>query len=319
MAGRRWYRLTMVFVLALVALGSSRAIAHEFRPAVLTVRALDDGRFAFRFEPPLDDRRNPIPDIRPRFSEHCRVTPGIVDCQGRGLASIAIDGLDRHPVDVVVRVRWGESREHHAVLRGTDNVVELPDRMEGAGAGDVIGVYTALGVEHIVIGVDHVLFVLGLTALVGIRRRLLWTITGFTAAHSITLAMSALAGLSLPSRPVEVGIALSIVLLAVEIVDDRPSLTRRAPAAVAFAFGLLHGMGFAGALAEIGLPADSATVALLGFNLGVEAGQLAIVGLAAGIAWLLARAGFASRRVLVLCAYLGGSVATAWTLQRLLG
>lgn len=303
----------------LLCIFCGRASAHEFRPAVLTVSALEDGRFAYRFQPPLDDKRGPIDAVQPRFAEHCEVGVGVLDCHGRGLARIELEGLRDYPVDVVVRVRWLDGSERHAVLRDDDDSLELPDRLVGAPASSVARAYVGLGVEHILIGTDHVLFVLGLTALVGLRRRLLWTVTGFTVAHSITLALSALGGLSLPSRPVEVGIALSIALLAVEIVEDRPSLSRRAPGVVAFAFGLLHGMGFAGALAEIGLPADRGALALLGFNAGVEIGQLAIVAAAAAVAWLWTRFKLPARRARLVCAYVGGAMAIAWTLERLLG
>lgn len=311
-------RLLALVVLVLVWIAVRPAVAHEFRPAVLSVQGTEDGRFAFRFEPPLDDKRQPLPDVQPRFAGHCEVSATIVDCGGRGLGRIEIEGLRRHPVDVVVRVRWADGREHHAVLRGQEDGLDLPDRMDGAGVGSVLWAYLELGVEHILIGTDHVMFVLGLTALVGLRRRLLWTVTGFTVAHSITLAMSALWGVSLPSRPVEVGIALSIVLLAVELIDDEPSLSRRAPGAVAFGFGLLHGMGFAGALSEIGLPSDHAALALAGFNIGVELGQLGIVAIAAAVAWAWLRAALPTRQIVTLLAYVGGTVATAWTLERLL-
>jgi len=314
----RWMTVGMG-VLLLVVLASGQASAHAFRPAVLTVRAQQDGRFAYRFQPPLDERRAPINHVVPRFADHCTVTGAMVDCQGDGLRRIEIDGLQRHPVDVVVRVVWPDNTEHHTVLRGPQHGVDIPNRMSGAGAGSVMAAYTRLGFGHIAEGTDHLLFVLGLTALVGLRRKLLWTITGFTLAHSITLALSVTVGLSLPSDIVEVGIALSIVLLAVEIIDDRPSLSRRAPVLVAFAFGLLHGMGFAGALREIGLPAERAASALLGFNVGVELGQVAIVGVAASLAWAWRRWGRAPRAVVVVCAYAGGAVGVAWAVERALG
>ncbi|MEM6992398.1 MAG: HupE/UreJ family protein [Myxococcota bacterium] len=310
-------RAVAALCFAVLCLSATIASAHEFRPAVLTLIGLEDGRFSLRFQPPLDDKRAAIEAVTPRFSDACDVGLGVVDCHGRGLSEISIDGLSEYPVDVVVRVRWPDGRERHAVLRGRDDTLVLPDRMVGADAASVAGVYVALGVEHIVIGTDHVLFVLGLTALVGIRRRLLWTVTGFTVAHSITLALSALGGVSLPSRPVEVGIALSIALLAVELVDERPTLSRKAPGIVAFVFGLLHGMGFAGALSEIGLPPDRSVLALLGFNVGVELGQLAIVAVAAGVGWAWTRWSLPTARARVWAAYAGGTIAMAWAFERL--
>jgi hydrogenase/urease accessory protein HupE len=140
--------------------------------------------------------------------------------------------------------------------------------------------YLVLGVRHILGGVDHLLFVLALVILVRDWRRVAITVTAFTVAHSITLVAATLDWISVPGQPVEAAIALSIVLIAVEIVNarrGRVSLTVRWPWLVAFCFGLFHGLGFAGALAEVGLPHHAIPIALLFFNLGVEIGQLAIV------------------------------------------
>ena len=134
-----------------------------------------------------------------------------------------------------------------------------------------------LGVEHILSGIDHLLFVVALLFLVGFNRQLVWTITAFTLAHSLTLASAALGWLTLRSPPVEATIALSIVLVAGEALHKRETLARRLPALVAFLFGLVHGLGFAGALSEIGLPQNHLATALLTFNLGVELGQLVAV------------------------------------------
>ncbi|MEM8769960.1 MAG: HupE/UreJ family protein, partial [Pseudomonadota bacterium] len=140
--------------------------------------------------------------------------------------------------------------------------------------------YTILGVEHILEGVDHLLFVLALLFVVSTNWKLIQTITAFTVAHSITLGLATLGYINMPSAPVEAAIALSIVFLCVEIVHTRrgrKSLTFSYPWIVAFAFGLLHGLGFAGALADIGLPPTEIPLALLFFNLGVEIGQLIFV------------------------------------------
>src|SRR5690606_27620473 len=222
------------------------------------------------------------------FPEHCSTTADTVDCHGRGLGELTIAGLRHHPVDVVVRIRWSDDRERTLVLHGDDDHATLGDGTVGQSTAGLLGTYLALGVEHILIGIDHVLFVLGLLLLVGLRKRLLAAITGFTLAHSLTLAASTLGWAALPQGPVEACIALSIVLLACELVHERPTLTRRLPGVVAFVFGLLHGFGFAGALQEIGVPPDRAPLALLGFNLGVELGQLAIIA-AAGLVGLAAR------------------------------
>ena len=146
---------------------------------------------------------------------------------------------------------------------------------------EVVRTYTVLGIEHILGGFDHLLFVLALVLLVQGTRRLIATITAFTAAHSLTLAGATLGWVNVPGPPVEASIALSIAFVASEIVhrrQGRTSLTQRYPWVVAFTFGLLHGFGFAGALAEVGLPASSIPIALLFFNVGVEIGQLLFVG-----------------------------------------
>ena len=181
--------------------------------------------------------------------------------------------------------------------------------------GEIASAYTVLGVEHILTGIDHQFFVIGLLFLVGFNRRLVWTITAFTVAHSLTLACSAMGWLELRSAPVEATIALSIVLVAGEALHQQQTLARRWPALVAFLFGLVHGLGFAGALREIGLPENHLLAALLTFNIGVEIGQLLIVT----AAWLLWRLishwpKVALARTAVL--YGIGTVAAYWSWER---
>lgn len=298
-----------------LALGVNPARAHEFRPAVLSLRQTAPDRFQWRWQPAFDAERKPLAQVHPVFPEHCTARGEQLDCQGRGLGSLRVAGLDRHPVDVVVRVQWSDERRRTEVLHGDRDRVELGDGSVGQSTMALLGTYLALGVEHILVGIDHVLFVLGLLLLVGFRRRLLGAITGFTLAHSLTLAASTLGWAVLPQQPVEVCIALSIVLLAAELLRPRDTLTRRRPGVVAFVFGLLHGFGFAGALQEIGVPPDRAWVALLGFNVGVELGQLGIIA-AAGLLGLLARRLPHAGRWRRAAAYAGGTVATVWTFER---
>ncbi|MGO1120973.1 HupE/UreJ family protein [Rhodovibrionaceae bacterium A322] len=184
--------------------------------------------------------------------------------------------------------------------------------------------YSLLGVEHILIGIDHLLFVLALLFVVSGFWKLAKTITAFTLAHSITLGLATLGYVSLPSAPVEAAIALSIVFLASEIIwraRGRQSLTYQAPWLVAFAFGLLHGLGFAGALADIGLPAPEIPVALLFFNIGVELGQLLFVAAALLLGWLIARLplparGLSNARLTLV--YGIGTLASYWVIERAL-
>ena len=177
--------------------------------------------------------------------------------------------------------------------------------------------YAFIGVEHILLGPDHLLFVLGLLFITVSSRKLIWAITAFTIAHSITLALAVLGLLTLRSEPVEACIALSIVLLAREVLTDSDSLSKRLPWLVAFGFGLLHGLGFAGALQEVGLPAEQLPVALLSFNVGVEAGQLLFVlAVWQCTQWVRVRSAAWERSLRTCIAYGMGVVAVYWVIER---
>lgn len=230
---------------------------------------------------------------------------------------IVIDGLSATFTDVLVRLEGSDGTTQVARLTPSAPafVVEAePSRIR------VAGTYLRLGVEHILGGIDHLLFVLALLIIVRGWGSLLKTITAFTLAHSVTLALAALGFVRVPSAPVEAVIALSILFLAAEIVhgrQGRPGLTEQFPWVVAFTFGLLHGFGFAGALMEIGLPEQSIPLALLFFNVGVELGQLLFIAIAVTIGAILRRIAapwpvWAWR----LPAYAIGSLAAFWTIQR---
>jgi hydrogenase/urease accessory protein HupE len=234
--------------------------------------------------------------------------------------------LSATSTDVLVRI---ES------LGGTTQTVRLsPTKttfvvQTAPGAGEVAATYLRLGIEHILFGFDHLLFVLALVILVRDWRRVALTVTAFTVAHSITLAAATLGLVNVPGPPVEAAIALSIVLVAVEIVNARrgiPSLAARWPWLVAFCFGLLHGFGFAGALAEVGVPHHAIAVALLFFNLGVEIGQLVFVAAVMTAGGLFRRAiavrldpALVQQTVNwldVTAAYAIGAVAAYWLIER---
>ena len=175
--------------------------------------------------------------------------------------------------------------------------------------------YGLLGVEHILSGVDHLMFVLSLAMLLGFRRQLLVAITGFTLAHSLTLALAALDWVRWPAGPVEAWIALSIVMVSAEALSQRDSATRRFPFIVALVIGLIHGLGFANALLEVGLPGNNWISALLSFNAGVELGQLGVIGVGRLLAHQIeARPWSARARSLVLMVF--GSVAAWWVIER---
>lgn len=238
--------------------------------------------------------------------------------------TFAVDGLASTSTDVLFRLDYADGRSFtHRLVPAHPSVV-IPQR---PGAFDVITTYTVLGIEHILRGVDHLLFVFALLLLVKTWRRLVWTITAFTAAHSLTLAAATLGVVKVSSAAVEATIALSILFLATELARhvpggpdaQRETLTMRFPWIVAFCFGLLHGLGFAGALRDIGLPEQAVPLALLFFNAGVEIGQLIFIGavlvLGAALALLPRKLPAASPR---FAAYVIGCVAAYWVFARAL-
>jgi hydrogenase/urease accessory protein HupE len=185
----------------------------------------------------------------------------------------------------------------------------------------VAAAYLVHGIEHILFGFDHLLFVLALVLIVRDRRVLLWTVTAFTLAHSVTLSLATLGYVDVPGPPVEATIALSILLLTYEIVRARsgePSLTVRWPWLVAFSFGLLHGFGFAGALTDLGLPRGDIPLALFSFNLGVELGQLAFIGIVLGTMAAAGRLLSApvTGHVFTVTTYTIGGLAAFWSIER---
>jgi hypothetical protein len=236
-----------------------------------------------------------------------------------GLAgqTIAIDGLEAFATDVLLRVQHADGRVETHLLKPFQPSVTLRSAGDGARGG---GAYLYLGIEHILLGVDHLLFVLGLLLIVRDRWMLLKTVTSFTVAHSITLAVATFDIVQVPAAPLNAVIALSIMFLGPEIVRvwrGETSFTIRHPWVVAFAFGLLHGFGFASGLAQLGLTRDEIPLALLTFNVGVEIGQLAFVVLIL----LLERAfhQLAIRWPLVVArlpGYTVGVLGAFWTIQR---
>ena len=262
-----------------------------------------------------------------RFDLACQ-SPGLAGAPGGSV--IAIDGLGNARIDVLLRVSWRNGHTASAVLHAGQPSLAIPERSQPEA---ILGSYVSLGVEHILLGPDHLLFVLGLLLLVKRRKALLIAISAFSAGHSVTLSAAALGVVAAPSAPIEAIIALSIVFLAREIVvangaggadgaseprgAARPSLTQRAPWLVAASFGLLHGFGFAGALAETGLPPDDIPVALLSFNIGVELGQIAFV-LVVLAALRGARALIRSTAVpTLITAHAMGALACFWCVERL--
>jgi HupE/UreJ protein len=265
-------------VMALLVLVSAPARAHEMTMAEMEVRETSPGEFLWQWSA-SSDKRPMGSDLVPRWPEVCTATGSALRCGGDGLkGTLAIDGVGKRYSAALVKVVWldGESRVY--TLTAAQPSVELYGSADDhRDSSEIARAYVILGVEHILGGIDHLLFVIGLLFLVGFRRRLVGTITAFTLAHSLTLACSAFGWLTLRPAPVEAMIAMSIVLVACEALRDRETLARRMPALVSFLFGLVHGLGFAGALKSIGLPQSHLTLALLTFNVGVEIGQLCTV------------------------------------------
>jgi hydrogenase/urease accessory protein HupE len=324
-------RCTPLFLaLVLVLLIAAPAYAHESRPAYLQLREVSDGRYEVVWkQPAVGDL---VLRLTPIFPEPCalsgaadrQLVPGALftrmtlNCPG-GLAgkTIRVAGLEDTITNVLVRVYHANGAEETHLVRSDSPSVTI----RGTGSwAERAGSYLLLGVEHILFGVDHLLFVFGLLLIVRRRWMLVKTVTAFTVAHSITLAMATLGYANAPVEPLNAAIALSILFLGPEIVRSwrgESSLTIRQPWLVAFLFGLLHGIGFAGALTGAGLPRADLPLALLTFNLGVEIGQLGFVCLVL----LLER----SFRQLEICwpvwakrspGYLVGSLGAFWTIQR---
>ena len=304
------------WLLAGLALIAGSGWAHELSMAEMQLRETSRGEFIWVWA--ASEKRGTLDDLRPVWPEGCRAEDNLLHCGEAGLSgSLRIEGVGKTYSAALVKVFWLDGNSHVYTVTAGQPVVHLYGSADDQrGSGEIASAYTLLGVEHILTGVDHLLFVIGLLFLVGFNRRLFWTITAFTAAHSLTLACSALGWLVLRPPPVEATIALSIVLVAGEALHQRETLARRWPALVAFLFGLVHGLGFAGALKEIGLPENNLLVALLSFNVGVEIGQLLTVGCAWAL-WRLTRRWPELARARTALLYVIGSVAAYWSWMRL--
>jgi hydrogenase/urease accessory protein HupE len=310
-------RLALVgLFLTASALRSVPASAHEMTMAEMELRETAPGEFFWQWSA-TNDKRPMGNDLVPRWPAGCVGGPSNVHCGAEGLeGTLAIDGVGKTYSAAIVKIFWRDGQSHAYTITSAQPSVQLYGSADDQrGKGEIARAYTILGVEHILSGVDHLLFVAGLLFLVGFRRRLIGTITAFTLAHSLTLACSVFGWITLRSPPVEASIALSIVLVASEALRDRDTLARRLPALVSFLFGLVHGLGFAGALKNVGLPQSHLPLALLTFNVGVEIGQLTMVL----VAFAVVRAPFPQRWLTGArrpALYAIGIVAAYWSWQR---
>lgn len=323
----------LVFFLFFLFSLQSPASADNFRPAYLQLTAISGEHYDVRWKTPAQSETvalsvAPIFPVgsevsRPlvtSYAEGSAVTIGQVRFPG-GLAgkTIRFDGLAESGNQALVRVVQTDGAEELYKVSPSDPKLTLPKQPHSLGISIR---YTRLGIEHIMLGFDHLLFVAALSMLVANLRALFWTITSFTLAHSITLALVTFDAIRVPIPPVEAFIALSIIFVAVEILrqnQGRPTLSSRKPWLVAFAFGLLHGLGFASALAEIGLPRDNVPLALLFFNVGVELGQVVFVAALIAIAALARRwsSPISFQRARIVSTYGIGGLASFWLIDRI--
>jgi hydrogenase/urease accessory protein HupE len=325
---------TVLFLVSFLLLILAATVqAHEIRPAYLKITEVEKGVFDVFWKAPVRGTlRLKIDPVLPEHFEN--VTPPQVQVLPEAILktwqirsntgtlageTIVIDGLDTTITDVLITILFLDGRSHSKILRPAEPSYIVPEK---ATKTEMAWTYLVLGVEHILLGVDHLLFVFGLLLLVSGAWLLVKTITAFTVGHSISLALATLGFVYVPAGPLNAAIALSIVFLGAELVRARRGehfITVRKPWIVAFAFGLLHGVGFASALTKLGLPASAIPLALLFFNVGVEIGQLLFILLT-----LLLIASY--RRMEVqwprwgepIPAYTIGSVAMFWFIGRFL-
>jgi hydrogenase/urease accessory protein HupE len=306
------------------------AQADELRPFYLELRETSTGQWDVLWKAPV--LGGVAGSGRPLLPPQCRLALNPPQLVGGALVAsgtarctaplsgttVGVAGLAPGSPDGLVRIAPLGQPVQAAQLRADAPTIVVAAR---ASRWQVAQTYVVIGVEHILAGIDHLLFVVALVLLLRRTGAVVAAATAFTIAHSITLAGTTLGLFGLPQAPVEAVIALSIIFLAVEIVKARPEqprLSQRLPWLVAFLFGLLHGFGFAGALREVGLPPGEVPMALLAFNIGVEAGQLLIIAAAAVLLWLVRRlAPTRFKPAIMASAYAIGSIASYWFIDRL--
>lgn len=316
-----------------IVFGASTSAAHEVRPSYLELTEVRAGEFDILFKTPMrGDLRlsltpafsggtEPLASIAARATGDAAVQTwrikAIDPLRGQ---KIGIVGLENTMTDALVRIAFLDGSTWVRRLTPQEPSAEIPARQSG---WSVASLYLKLGIEHILLGIDHLLFVLALLIIARETWLLIKTVTAFTLAHSITLALATLGYVHVPSAPVEAVIALSIVFVAREIIraqHGEVGLTARLPWIVAFTFGLLHGLGFAGALSEVGLPEGHIPVALLFFNVGVEIGQLLFIAAVLALMALIQRIRIAwPRWARAAPAYAIGCVAMFWVVERVSG
>lgn len=330
------------WLMVVVAMCVSEAQAHRFAPSLLKFTEIGDGQFSAVWKTPIDGAS--ATPLRPVWPEACSIlSESPVFQEGTGTVSnwtldcsrvgpdglvgqtLSVSGLALNQASVMVMLSLRDGRYYQSVVNEAEPEFVVPAQPS---SGFVLSEYPVLGAEHIWEGPDHLMFVFGLLLLVGGGARLVWTITAFTVGHSITLAIVTLGVFKYPTALVEFAIALSIFLLALELaprpedyakswLDRFTGLFHKYPWWLAGGFGLLHGMGFAGALADIGLPQNNVPLALFAFNVGIEIGQLAFVFLLLGFWWVVSKfLTLQPERLLPVPVYLLGGLSAMWCIER---
>ena len=319
--------LLLIFLLSLFSL------ADEIKLSYLEIKESKSHHYTVLLKLPVkEDKKLPIHLILP---ESCKsVTPKMsylvngayvdnweMKCN-EGLVGqiLRFEGLKKTSTDALLRLEFINGISQSTLLTPSNQSYIIPKE---ASSYEIIQTYTWLGITHILLGFDHLLFVFALLLIVKNMRRLLWTVTAFTLAHSLTMVVATLGIVHIPQAPVEAIIALSILFLSMEIIHEKQGkvgLTSRFPWVIAFIFGLLHGFGFAGALAEIGLPQQSITLALIFFNIGVELGQVMFVATVVFIAVMLQRLKYLTllNKLQTTIVYTMGGVSSFWLIERTL-
>jgi hypothetical protein len=325
-------RHTMALILLPLLLAVSFVLsADEFRPALLEVTEREGGWVEVTWKAPtMGEQVLALTPVLPEFfaplgpgsSQRvpgAMITTSSFSTAGQGLngATVGVAGLSAVPADVVVQVNLLDGTEHSAVLRSNSPTFTIPEEVTNK---ELAGSYWQMGTIHILEGYDHLLFLLALLLIVSGVWPLLKTVTAFTLAHSLTLALATLGLIHIPQVPTEAVISLSIMFLAVEVVRKNAgqlTLSERYPWLIAFTFGLVHGLGFAGALYEIGVPQNAVPLALLMFNLGVETGQvLFVLVVSVLLAGLHKLHGITALTLEKATPYAIGGVAAFWTIDR---
>ncbi|MEI6441186.1 MAG: HupE/UreJ family protein [Alphaproteobacteria bacterium] len=321
----------LVFIASLTI--STTALAHEVRPALVQINQTAPGSYQVTWKQPV------VGDMAVRMVPH--LSSGVLDKpvtteeispafrirtwdvkDGAPLdgQTLTIEGLKETVTDVLVRITPTQGTEINTVIHPSEAAYRI---VLSGPAGMAVPAYLRLGIEHILTGFDHLMFVLGLLLLIGTSWRIVKAVTAFTVAHSLTLALAALGFVKFPTAIIEALVALSIVFVASELLISKDTLTRRRPWLIAFVFGLLHGLAFAGALSNIGLPPHAEPQALFLFNVGVEIGQLAFITTAVAVILILRslrqRLSFNTDTLARLApAYVIGGFAAYWLIERTL-